>query len=103
MRFELKAKLTFSGELKRATADIGLLIKKAKPLLSKGAPKGKEAEAANVVKWRAAGRDLQLEIESGRYVRAHDALLRLAKSLGAELGKKHKLGLRGITAREYRI
>ena len=101
MRFELKAKLTFSGELKQAVADIEPLIEKAKPLLHKGVPKDKEA--ARLVKWRAVGKDLEVELESGRYVRAHDALLRLAKFLSAELGKKHRLGLRGITASEYRV
>jgi len=101
LRFELKAKLTFSGELKQVTADIGPLMEKAKPLLHKGAPR--EEEAARLVKWHAVGKDLEVELESGRYVRAHDALLRLAKFLSAELGKKHRLGLRGITASEYRV
>ena len=101
LRFELKAKLIFSGELKQVAADIGPLMEKAKPLLHKGAPR--EKEAARLVKWHVVGKDLEVELESGRYVRAHDALLRIAKFLSAELGKKHRLGLRGITAIEYRI
>jgi len=101
LRFELKAKLTFSGELKQVAADIGPLMENAKPLLHKGAPRVEEA--ARLVKWRAVGKDLEVELESGRHVRAHDALLRFAKFLSAELGKKHRLGLRGITASEYRI
>ncbi|HID60423.1 MAG TPA: serine--tRNA ligase [Hadesarchaea archaeon] len=103
MRFELKAKLTFSGELKQVETDIESTMEKAKPLLCKGAPKDKEAGAARVVRWRVTGRDLEVELESGRHVRAHDALLRLAKLLGAELGKKHKLGLREMTASECRV
>lgn len=103
LRFELKAKLVFSGELKPAKADIESLLEKAKPLLSRGAPKGKEMETARVVEWRTAGRELEIGLESGRYVRAHDALLRLAKLISAELGKTHKLGLRGITATECLI
>lgn len=103
MRFELKAKLTFSSELKQVRTDIESIMEKAKPLLCRGAHKDKEAEAARVVRWRATGRDLEIELESGRYVRAHDALLRLAKLLGAELGKKHKLGLREMTASECRV
>lgn len=103
MRFELKAKCTFSRELGPAEADVEATIARAAPLLSKGAPRGKEAEAARVVKWSIAGKELGVEIESGRYVRAHDALLRLAKLLGEELGKKHKLGIRMIKALEYRI
>ena len=103
MRFELRAECAFSGELERARGDIEALLSQAKPLLLKGAPKGKEAEAAEVRESRVAGKKLELVIESGRYVRAHDALFRLARLLSAELGKKHKLGLRGITAPEYKI
>lgn len=103
VKFELKATLTFSGEIKKADADIGVILRKAEPILSKGAPKGKEAEAARIIRWRSVGKDLELELESGRYVRAHDALLRLAKLLAAELGKKHKVGIRGIVANDYKV
>ncbi len=103
LRFELKAKCTFSRKLKPAEATVEATMAKAAPLLSKGAPRGKEAEVARVTKWSIVGRELRVEIESGRYVRAHDALLRLAKLLGTELGKKHKLGIRKIEVMEYRI
>ena len=103
MRFELKAKCTFSGKPEPAEADVEATMARAAPLLSKGAPRGKEAEAARIVKWSIVGKELEVEIESGRYVRAHDALLRLIKLLGEELGKKHKLGIRTIEAPEYRI
>lgn len=103
MRFELKARLVFSGELTRARDDLAVVINAAGPVLTKGAPKGKETEAAKIVSWHVVGSELEVELESGRYVRAHDALLRLAKLLAAELGKKHKMGLRGISATDYRI
>ncbi len=103
MKFELKGRLTFSSELEPARADMGGLLERVKPLLLKGAPKGKETEAARVVKWQAAGKNLEIELQSGRHVRAHDALLRIAKFLGRELGKKYKLGLRGIVATECRV
>ena len=103
MRFELEAKCAFSHKLEPAKADVEATMASAAPLLSKGAPRGKEAEAARVKKWSIVGKELKVEIESGRYVRAHDALLRLAKLLGQELGKKHKLGIRTIEAPEYRI
>ena len=103
LRFELKARCIFSRELKRAEADVTAAIAKARPILLKGAPKGKEAEAAKVIKWCISGKELELDIESGRYVRAHDALLRLIKLLSEELGKKHKIGIRKVRALEYRI
>ncbi|MFH1821420.1 MAG: serine--tRNA ligase [Methanobacteriota archaeon] len=103
MRFELKAKLTFSGEIKKADADIAAIMQKAEPTLKKGAPQGKEADAARIVSWKSAGKELCIDLESGRYVRAHDALLRLANLLATEIGKKHKVGIRGITASEYKV
>ncbi len=99
----MDARLTFSGDLKKAEADIGQILDKAGPLLLKGAPKGKLSEAARVIRWHHTGKELELELESGRYVRAHDALLRLAKLLAAELGKKHKLGIREIVATDYEL
>lgn len=103
MRFELEAKCTFSHKLEPAKADVKATMASAAPLLSKGAPRGKEAEAARVKKWSIVGKELKVEIESGRYVRAHDALLRLTKLLGEELGKKHKLGIRKIEVPDFRI
>jgi len=103
VKFELKARLTFSAEIKTADADIAAILHGAGPILSKGAPKGKEADAAKVIGWKSSGRDLDIELESGRYVRAHDALLRLAKVLAADIGKKHKLGIRGIVAKDYKV
>ena len=103
MRFELQAECKFSGELERVKAEIEAAVAGTKPLLLKGAPRGKESEAARIQGWTVRGRVLELKIESGRYVRAHDALLRVAKSLSAMLGRKHRLGLRGIGVPEYRI
>jgi seryl-tRNA synthetase len=103
LQFKLKAKCTFSRELKPARGDMEVTMAGAIPLLSRGAPRGKEAEAARIMKWGIAGKELSVEIESGRYVRAHDALLRLAKLLGEELGKKYKLGIRTIKVSEYII
>jgi seryl-tRNA synthetase len=101
--FELKVECTFSRELEQVKGDVGETIARGRPLLLKGAPAGREAEAARIESWRIDGKKLELAIVSGRYVRAHDALLRLAKMIRTELGEKHKIGLRRILAREYRI
>lgn len=104
MRFELKAECTFSKGLGPAKADVESELAEAnRDLLVRGAPRGKEGEAAKVKDWKISGNKLELAMESGRYVRAHDGLLRLAKVLGEELGKKHKIGLREVKAPEYRI
>ncbi|MGQ9788740.1 MAG: serine--tRNA ligase [Candidatus Hadarchaeaceae archaeon] len=103
MRFELKARLVFSGDLGKVEREVRAILSAAGPLLAKGAPKGKEMEAARIIGWRMTANELTVELESGRYVRAHDALLRLAKLLAAELGKKYKIGLREMSAEDYRI
>jgi seryl-tRNA synthetase len=102
--FKLQAECTFSKDIEPAREDIDSIIAKAnKTLLKRGAPRGKGEEAAEVKDWRVSNERLELSIESGRYVRAHDGLLRLAKVLGDELGKKHKMGLRDIRGVEYQL
>lgn len=103
MRFKLKAELTLSADLEPARQTLERLLQGSGELLVKGAPPGKEAEATKLKGWRLKGKKLELELESGRYVRAHDALLRLARLLGEELGQKHKIGLRGLRGLEYEI
>ncbi|MEW6222081.1 MAG: aminoacyl--tRNA ligase-related protein [Candidatus Hadarchaeota archaeon] len=103
MEFELVGRLTFSGEVEKLSGELKAALDRMEPILLKGTPKGKEGEAARIVKWQASGKSLELEIKSGRYVRAHDALLRIAKALSEELGKKHKLGLREVAASRYHI
>jgi seryl-tRNA synthetase len=103
LRFELEAKLTFSGELGLALNDIERVLERSRPMLLKGAPRGKEGEAARLGEWKVVGRNLLIRLSSGRYVRAHDALLRLAKALAGELGRKRKIGIRDISAAKYTI
>jgi len=104
MRFELKAECTFGGGLEAAKRDIEAAIAQANEVvLKKGAPKDKETEAAKVVNWHAAGKMLEVTIVSGRYVRAHVALFRLTKILSEVIGKKYRIGLRAVIAKEYKI
>jgi len=104
MRFELKAECTFSGGLAVAKKDIEAVIAQANEVvLKKGAPEGKETEAAKVTSWHAAGKVLEITIVSGRYVRAHVALFRLTKILSEVVGKKYRIGLRDVMAKEYKI
>jgi seryl-tRNA synthetase len=104
MRFELIAECTFSDGLEAAKKEIEAAIMQANEVvLKKGAPRGKETEAARVTSWRAVGKVLSVTIVSGRYVRAHVALFRLAKLLSEVLGRKHRIGLRAVLAKEYKI
>lgn len=103
MKFELEAKVTFSGDIEKARTDIERILKESEEALLKGTPKGKEKEAASLDGWKAAGKELEIKLRSGRYVRAHDALLRLVKILATDLGKKHKIGVRKILASKHVI
>lgn len=101
MQFSLKGKITFSGNLRDALEDIAVFIKNANDnLLKKGAPEGKSAKVSD---WSIEDNVLFLSINSERYVRSHDALLRLKKGLSEFLGKTYKVGARSIFIDEYKI
>jgi seryl-tRNA synthetase len=102
MEFELKAALKCSATLEGSVsqADIDELVASCNTnLLKRGAPPGCGAE---IVKWNVAEDKIKLKIVSDRFVRAHDALLRLKKEFGKLLGK-HRIGIRGIEIEKYKI
>jgi seryl-tRNA synthetase len=103
MRFELEGKLTFSKELGSAREDVENLLRNPGDIPTRGAPKGKEGEAGRITGWEIGESEVRVKIESGRYVRAHDVLLRLAKSFAEILGRKHKIGVRMIGVSKYTI
>ncbi|MGM0510456.1 MAG: serine--tRNA ligase [Thermoplasmatota archaeon] len=104
MDFELEAVLYFSGDVKEAGSDIEELIEEAnEDLLKRGVPSGVEG-GAEVVSFSLVEEDkLEVKIVSDRYVRAHDALLRLRKKLSQEMGKKHHVGVRDIEIEDYQV
>ena len=102
MRFELEGALVFSGDLDPAAASIeGLLRRAEDTYLRKGVPEAEESP--KVASFEARGQELRLVLVSGRYVRAHEALLRLRKELGSQLGKEHRVGVRGTRIDRYTI
>ncbi|MEM2874539.1 MAG: aminoacyl--tRNA ligase-related protein [Candidatus Hadarchaeales archaeon] len=101
MRFEIRGLLKFSSDLQPAAGEVEELISRSKELLKRGVPEG--GTGAVLTGWRLMGKDMELHLESGRHVRAHDALLRIARLMGEELGKRRKIGLRGVTIIEGRI
>lgn len=110
MKFELKAHLRCSGAVVRTrtgTPEGGVNLSDIdecvaycnKELLKKGAPPGCGAE---VVRWKVVDERITLEIVSDRFVRAHDALLRVKKEFARLLGR-YRIGLRGIEIEDYKI
>jgi seryl-tRNA synthetase len=105
VHFALKADLVWSAGLSpEAIEAAGHAIEEANRVqFRKGVPLGTpEGEIGRIVRWCASGNQLTLEIESGPYTRAHDALFRFRKQVAASLGK-FRLGIRGIAVHEFRI
>ncbi len=101
LRFRLVAVLKCSAELNEdAVAELRKFVSACNEgLLKRGAPAGCGAE---IVSFKVLNGNIELEIHSDRFVRAHDALLRFRKNLAPILGK-YRIGLRGIEVKKYEI
>lgn len=100
MRFHLEASFRLSADASMAQEAIAQFFVEAVPILQKGAPEGHGAEVSH---WKLTGNRIDLTIESDRYVRAHDAVLRLRKPLAELLGKKYHIGVRGLDISKFEI
>ncbi len=100
MKFHLEASFRLSADAGAAETELGDFFAGAADLLKKGAADGKGAE---VKSWKLGNTDISVVIESDRYVRAHDAVLRLRRPLADLLGKKYRVGVRGIEISKYEI
>ena len=100
MRFHLDARFRLSADASKAEQAIAEFFDRADEILQKGAPIG---HGARIVEWKLAGDKIDLIIESDRYVRAHDALLRLRRPLAELLGKQYRIGVRGMDISRFRI
>ncbi|MDD4094437.1 MAG: serine--tRNA ligase, partial [Methanothrix sp.] len=100
MRFHLEASFRLSADACKAEAAVSDFFAKAGPILEKGAPEG---QGAKVTEWKLAGNKIDLVIDSDRFVRAHDALLRLRRPLSELLGKQFRIGVRGLDVNKFEI
>jgi len=100
MKFHLEASLRLSADAEKARAAISDFFGNAGPILQKGAPEG---HGARISSWNLAGSRIDLVIDSDRYVRAHDALLRLRRPLSDLLGKQYRIGVRGMDISRFDI
>jgi seryl-tRNA synthetase len=100
MKFDLQAELTLSNDASSARKTIDVFLSNAnKTFLHRGT----EEKSALVKKWDLKKNILLLHITSGRYLRAHEALLQIKNKLSEEIGKKHKIGVRSANIMEYTI
>ncbi|MBN1323716.1 MAG: serine--tRNA ligase [Methanotrichaceae archaeon] len=100
MKFHLEASFRLSGDASCALPDLADLFQGSADILQKGAPVGHGARLAD---WRLEENQIFLVLDSDKYVRAHDALLRLRRPLAQMLGKKHRIGVRGIEVTRFEI
>ena len=100
MKFHLEASLRLSGDAASAEAALSEFFAGAGPILQKGAPEGK---GAHLTTWKLDGNKIDLVIDSDRFVRAHDALLRLRRPLSELLGKQFRIGVRGLDVSRFDI
>ncbi len=100
MKFHLEASLRLSGDAASAEAALSEFFAGASPILQKGAPEG---QGAHLTAWKLYGNKIDLVIDSDRFVRAHDALLRLRRPLSEILGKQFRIGVRGLDVSRFDI
>lgn len=103
MRFRLKGYLELSGSIPEGSIDEvrGFLNDTCGTLFLKGVPRGREGEGARLVGWKVEGDKFHVEIESGRYVRAHVAFVRLRNALASFLGSRFGVGVRSSRVFDY--
>ena len=100
MKFHLEASFRLSADAEKAEAAVSDFFNNAGPILQKGAPVG---QGAKITTWSLAGSKIDLVIDSDRFVRAHDALLRLRRPLSELLGKEFRIGVRGLDVNKFEI
>ncbi len=97
--FHLKGSFKTSADASAARADIEKFIEEAKAtILQKGVPAGR---GAKIIAWDIRDNNIFFDIESDRYLRAHDAFIRLRKPLARVLGEKYRIGVRGVEVEEF--
>jgi seryl-tRNA synthetase len=105
VRFRVEAELHFNSDLSAdAVAAVDSAVKEANEVsFRKGVPKeAHDEEIGRIAAWQVTGKVLSLEIESGPYTRAHDALFRFRKQIIPVLGR-FRLGLRDLAIRSFSI
>lgn len=101
LKFKLRAYFKTSADPTPTKETVAALFEEANStLLTKGAPEG---QGAKITEWKLGEDRIELTLESGRYVRVHDAVLRLKKVLSEQLGKKYRIGIRGIEVESFTI
>ena len=99
MRFDLQARFALSSDVSGLTKEFEIFISRAnESILKKGQEKLAVIEHFTIEKGT-----LFLSITSEGTLRPHNTLLQIKNALSKELGKTHRIGVRGITIEKYTI
>jgi seryl-tRNA synthetase len=99
MRFDLQARFALSNDVSGLTKEFENFISRINESILK---KGKE-KLAVIEHFTIEKGTLSLSITSEGTLRPHNWLLQIKNALGKELGKSHRIGVRGITIEKYTI
>ncbi|MHC1589882.1 MAG: serine--tRNA ligase [Candidatus Hecatellaceae archaeon] len=97
VRMTLTCHINLSRETSESAGLIGELVEKAnREAFLRGVSEAHRDEAARIEEWKLEGPRLTVELSSGSKVRAPSAVLRFRKLLAEELGRKFRVGVRGV-------
>ena len=100
MKFDLQGSLVLSGDAANLKNDIENFISD----INKKVLKKEDAEkSACIDDWKLDKNKISIHITSGRYYRAHSALLQIKNMMSKEFGKKHHVGVRELKIEDYKI
>jgi hypothetical protein len=99
MRFDLQARFALSGEISGLTKEFESFISRTNESILK---KGQE-KLAVIKDFTIEIGALSLSITSEGTLRPHNTLLQIKNAISKELGKTHRIGVRGITIEKYTI
>jgi len=102
LRLRVSADLYLSRELREGEVErvAEYAVSSLPKVFSRGAVKGEEPK---IVELTVTKDKLSITVESGRRVRAHEAVKRARKALSDELGPKMGLGIRGIGVNSFEV
>ncbi|WP_457619741.1 serine--tRNA ligase [Methanopyrus sp.] len=104
LEFSAEVELTLSREVDPGEIEptVEEFVEEAnEDLLQRGVPAGKEG--AKIEDYRVLEDTIEMEITGTRYLRPHEAAMRVRKRLAERLGREHRVGVRDLKVTRYEV